>query len=134
VSQVSSPPIGVAIVVDPAFGARLISLAHRLPIWVVASAANATFVDQARAVSGASVTTFDDCAIAPDSMAMEFLDSVLEHHPSAARIEIIGCTATQSLHSALRDAGLSLISEDAGLLVAVRPLTIGSSDRGSRLR
>ena len=133
-SHVPSSPIGVAIVVDPAFGARLVSLAHRLPIWVVASAANAAFVDQARAVSGASVTTFDDCAPAPDLLAMEFLDSVLEHHPLATRIEIIGCTGTQSLRSALRDAGLSLISEDAGLLVAGRPLTIGSSDRGSRLR
>ena len=134
-SQGSSPPIGVAIVVDRTFGSRLIGLAHKLPVWVVASAANSAFVDQARAVAGASVTTFDDDTdVAPDSLAAEFLGGVLEHHPLAAKIEIVGCTGTQFLRYALQDAGLSLVSEDAGLLVAVRPLTNGSSDRGSGLR
>jgi hypothetical protein len=132
VSQGSSPPIGVTIVVDRTFGARLIALARARPVWVVTSAANSAFVDQARAVAGASITTFDDdTCVAPDSLAAEFLGSVLEHHPLAAKIEIVGCTATQILRRALQGAGLSLVSEDAGSVVAVRPLTIGSSDRGA---
>jgi hypothetical protein len=130
-SQGSFPPIGVAIVVDRTFGARLIALAQTLPVWVVASAANSAFVDQARAMAGASVTTFDDDTnVAPDSLAAEFLGSVLEHHPRAAKIEFVGCTATQPLRRAVQDAGLTFVSEDAALLVAVRPLTNGSSDRG----
>jgi hypothetical protein len=131
-SQDSSPPIDVAIVVDRTFGARLITIAHARPVWVVASTANSAFVDQARAVALASVTTFDDDAnVAPDSLVAEFLGSVVEHHPRAARFEIVGCAATQILRRALQDAGLFLVSEDAGLLVAARPLTNGSSYRGA---
>jgi hypothetical protein len=134
VSQSSFPPIGVAIVVDRTFGTRLIALAQTLPVWVVASAANSAFVDQARAVAGASVTTFDDdINVAPDSLAAAFLGSVLEHYPRAAKIQFVGCTATQALRRAVQDAGLTFVSEDAELPVAVRPLTNGSSDRGLRL-
>jgi len=110
----------VALVVERTFGARLLALAESMPVWIVESAQNATFVPAARRDPLASVTTFDDI---PDSRADDlvtaYLGEVLEHHPTLKRLMLLGINRTAATDEALRIAGFRTLHDGPGEILAV---------------
>ena len=113
----------VGLVVDPAFGDRIATLAERMPTWVADTPANRAAAEalRTRHVTTAglrqdSVTVFRvDPADSPTDWAIDVLGDIHLHHgeyshdPPYAAIEIVGVQAEPDLVAALAEYGLTQI-------------------------
>lgn len=116
----------VAIVVDPNFGERLMSLADRMPVWIADTPTNRTVAESVWSREGSNVTTFrvagDDAA----EWCRAILPQVDLHHGeySQARafdsIEVFGAGANTKLRDALSQYGFTISSERPDGFRAVR--------------
>jgi hypothetical protein len=88
----------VCIVVEPNFGARLSDLDYSLPIWVVQSRGNDSFVSELWSAKIGNVTRFQ-----PQPFA-QLLDTVDQHHPGWSELEVHGSDA-ESVKFTLADYG-----------------------------
>lgn len=122
----------VAIVVDRAFGDRLLALSRRLHVWIVDSAINRPAKDKVwnetkkyTLESGATLF-FDDGRESPDAVAVRMLGDVERHHgegahtPPMSRLEVYGTPRTVSLSSALTTFGFDHFEEDGERFIACR--------------
>src|SRR5438093_1466185 len=111
---------GVAIVVDQAFGERLIALASRLHVWIIDTPANkAAALAHSRESSGApslesGATTFTCAtAIPPDESVASMLETVDVHHgeyshsPPWSFLEVFGASPTPRLSTAPAEYGFT---------------------------
>jgi hypothetical protein len=111
----------VGIVVDPGFGERVHSLAHRIPVWIVdtpvnRAAAESHWRQQADNNPAHGITTFKvDPAASPEDWCAGVLDTVIEHHgeyshdPPVSSLEVIGAHASPSLLATLADYGFAKV-------------------------
>jgi hypothetical protein len=96
----------VAIVFDPEFGDRLLTLVMRMPVWIVESAANRSAVSEAmnRATEWPhiSVTVF---------RATDDLKHLLSQIGHPQRVDVIGLSVDDDARDAIRDAGFTNVVE-----------------------
>lgn len=111
----------VALVVDRAFGVKLIALAARIHVWIVDTPMNNTTVEVVwRAACGASsldhgATKFDSGGPTktPDEIARSILDTIDLHHgehshmPPWSVLEVYGTSPTPTLVAAFAELGFS---------------------------
>jgi hypothetical protein len=113
----------VAVVVDPAFGNRLLELAGRVHVWLIDTPANRA---AANVVTGSEdgvnsaehgVTTFSASATEPpDAIVASMLEIIDLHHgryshsPPWSMLEVYGTGATPQLLAALADRDFTNIS------------------------
>jgi hypothetical protein len=107
----------VAIVVDAAFGERIHSLAHKMPVWIVDTPINRAAAEshwrqnpENDSVNG--VTTFKvDPEASPEDWCAGVLGAVIEHHgeyshdPPVSSLEIIGAQSADSLVATFAEYG-----------------------------
>src|SRR5258706_7009537 len=110
----------LAIVVDPDFGERLLSLANQMPVWIADTAANSAFLESLWARQSSArpnVTTF---CIAGDDVTRwcrGILPQVDLHHgeysqsPAYNAVEVFGAAATPDLREAFSGYGFTISSE-----------------------
>jgi hypothetical protein len=123
----------VAIVVDRAFGDRLIELAGRLHVWIVDSPVNRPVQKRVWEASphyvletGATIV-FDDGMQAPDVVAERMLDDVEQHHgegahaPPLTRLEVYGARCTPLLQAALEEFDYDHFEDTPDGFLATRP-------------
>lgn len=120
----------VALVVDPEFGERIVTLSRRLHVWVVASPTNLRFVERCVLDDGQheqGVTTFTVRAGAsPTEIAIGQLWSIDLHHgeyshsPPLNEIEIYGAQPTPELLAALEEFDLNSIVLAADHFIATQ--------------
>lgn len=79
--------MSIALVLDPAFGARLTTLAKQMPVWIVKSPTNDQAVQVARpGVSDGRITTLHvQLGETPSNMLVRALYAIDEHHGSASQ-------------------------------------------------
>jgi hypothetical protein len=116
----------VAIVVDPAFGDRLSSLADQMPVWIADTPRNRPIAELLRSHAGSNITTFrvagDDAA----EWCRAILPHVELHHgkysqsPPFDSIEVFGAGATPNLRDAFSEYGFTISSERPDGFRAVR--------------
>jgi len=123
----------VAIVVDPAFGERLKSLAERMHAWVADTPINRRAAEKIWARTdalsiGRGVTTFRVTRSEPsDEWAASILPAVELHHgehahtPPVSRLEIHGAVLSPRLQDALHSIGFTDLNMDGALIVASLP-------------
>lgn len=101
----------IAVVLDPYFGSRLISLAQRLHVWACDSPENTPAVQAVWAMPGLSetgrgATRFGKCQD-PEAVLLSNLDTIDLHHPHWLVMEIYGLAVTPRVDQALRDFGVT---------------------------
>ena len=123
---------GVALVVDRAYGEKLVDLARRLHVWIVDSPPNRRARDRVWSEapeyvleSGATIF-FDDGTQTSDVVAARMLEDIDRHHgvnahtPPMSRLEVYGASRTNLLSSALEKMGFTAFEEGDGRFTAVR--------------
>jgi hypothetical protein len=128
----SGPEYRVAIVVDPAFGDRLTSLANRMHVWVADTPLNRDAAERIWAATTTpgierGVTTF---SVSPseslDAWAAEILAAVELHHgeyshnPPVTTLELHGTALSPRLQETLRAMGFTDLDADGSFIVASR--------------
>jgi len=121
--------VSVAIVVDPNFGERLVSLVTQMPIWIVDTPANRAWAEYVWSHAGSNqkaVTTFR----VNDGDGAEWCRSILPqielHHGQFSEstpynsIEVFGAGLTVDLRDALSSYGFTISSQRADGFCAVR--------------
>jgi hypothetical protein len=116
----------IAIVVDPNFGERLISLANQMPVWIADTQTNRPVAESLWSHAGSRVTTFrvagDDAA----EWCRTILPQVDLHHggysqsPAFNSIEVFGASATPDLRGAFSTYGFMISDERPDGFRAVR--------------
>ena len=96
----------VAIVFDPEFGDRLLTLAMRTPVWVVESAANRAAV--ADAMSRATEWPHISVTVFRPTDDLKHLLSQIGH---PQRVDVIGLRLADDAHDAMRIAGFTTVVE-----------------------
>jgi uncharacterized lipoprotein YbaY len=129
----STPQHTVALVLDGAFGQRLVELAARVHVWAVESPLNREVAERIRAASpGASlnhgVTLFraspDD---APAAMIADQMDVIVEHHgpfshdPPLDAVEVYGAVPNATVLALLGEYGWGAISVTEAGFIARQP-------------
>lgn len=117
----------VILVVDRAFGAKILDLPADVPVWIVDSAENRPAVEARRARIGDSTTCFRaDTANAPADLASVIVTAIEDHHgaysqqPAFVRLTIVGAPRAPSLHARLSEFGFEEIPADGSTLEYVR--------------
>ncbi len=125
----------VAIVVDTAFGERVLDLAARLHVWIVDTPANRAVAARVWAsgeeyATTRGVTTFvADVAESPEQHVIDVLPVVEIHHgadahdPPCAEIEVLGAAPTPAVRAAFAEFDYNAISERPAGFVAVKSET-----------
>ncbi len=125
----------VAVVVDRAFGERLLPLAQRLHVWVCNTPANREAVEKAVAAlppgavwNEAGATTFrvseND---SPEGMVLDQLSTIDLHHgesshdPAWSQIEVYGVRLNDALRAAWQEYGVNEFRETPEGFVCSRP-------------
>ena len=120
------------MVVDPAFGERLASIPAGEPAWVIESPLNKPVAHRLwRERKGedhlTGITTFKPSAnVSPEEEVIRILDTIEHHHgeysadPPYSILEIIGCTDSERLRSALSEFGFRVEASGSDSVVAVR--------------
>lgn len=131
---------GVAIVLDPRFGTRLVDLAQRMPVWIAGTPENSGVAealwrgDEAIRASGRfhEVTTFVvNSAASPEELLVSILDTVDLHHgkysqdPPYGCIEAFGALPTESIRQELGRLGFLVSQESATWFRAARSTGVG---------
>ena len=123
----------IALVVDRAFGERLVELASRLHVWVCSSAENDRAAEVIRAAnskyspdSGVTVLTARDEEQAEELIIGALLDVDLHHgtdsHPPAwTTLEVFGSAPTPEVEEALHRYGVTRIERTESGFMARRP-------------
>jgi hypothetical protein len=125
-------PYKVRVVVDPTFGERLSSLPAGEPAWVIDSPLNTPVAQRLwrerkdeNHLTG--ITTFKPGPNAStEEEVIRMLDTIEDHHgeysadPPYSILEIVGCTDSERLHSALAQFGFHVEASSTGSVVAVR--------------
>lgn len=128
----STSPHVVALVVDPAFGERVVPLSERVHVWLVDSEPNRAAAERlwARGIAPAGhplesgITLFQGEGRTPSDVAIAILDMLTEHHnewshdPPMTVLEIHGAAITPALREALEDFGFPAIRKHADHVVA----------------
>ena len=140
-NEVVTGGIGVAIVLDPKFGSRLIDLAQRMPVWIADTPENRAVAkalwhgDVATRASETlhEVTTFVvNPATSPEEQMVNILDTVDLHHgeysqdPPYRYLEVFGALPTETVRRELNRFGFILSQESAGWFRAVRSTGVGA--------
>ncbi|HWW83709.1 MAG TPA: hypothetical protein VNZ26_08920 [Vicinamibacterales bacterium] len=125
----------VGIVVDAAFGDRLLDLALRMPVWIVDTPANRASAETYwRTNPGRShtegVTTFKcELSCAPEEWCAGVLSDIDLHHgqyshvPPYSVVEVFGSSLTEKLRTAFNGYGFAVFSEHPdGFRATIRPL------------
>jgi hypothetical protein len=125
-SQTEHPHV-VAVVVDPAFGDRLLALAGRVHVWIIDTPANKAAAESVWREGGAAyssergVTTFSAYQTAsPDEIVASMLDTIDLHHgeyshvPPWSVLEVFGANPTPRLVAALAELGFSRVASILG--------------------
>ncbi len=126
--MIPSGRYGVALVVDPAFGVRLVDLAARLPVWVCDSAENlravhAILTGHPRGATPPEITTFRWNGDA-DAAVVNILGTLDLHHGEFSRdppwsiLEVYGATQTDAVERALAPYGVTRIQAFDGGFIA----------------
>ena len=116
----------VAIVVDPNFGERLISLASQMPVWIADTPTNRTVAESLWSQANSHVTTFRIVGDDPAEWCSTILPQVALHHGeySQARafdsIAVFGVGATADLRDKFSQYGFTISSEQPDGFRAVR--------------
>ena len=119
----------VAIVVDPNFGGRLLSLANQMPVWIAHTPTNRACAESLWSHAGSvrfSVTTFRVTGDRADEWCRAILPQVDLHHgeysqsPAYDSVEVFGAGATADLRSAFSEYGFTISSERSDGFRAVR--------------
>jgi hypothetical protein len=117
----SISPYAVALVLDPEFGEKIVDLASRIHVWVVASPTNCSI---AKALWGnqpirtpsieTGITTFDvDLNATPEQWCKGILGTIDLHHgehshtPPYSRLEIYGLPFNDTLRLIFSDYGFT---------------------------
>jgi hypothetical protein len=126
-------PYRVRVIVDPAFGERLLSLPADAPIWIIASPSNTSVVqrlwrERPEVSHLMGVTTFapNSGATSEDELISQ-LETIDLHHghysadPPYSILEVIGCPCSERVQSALREIGFAVdtIGPDGFTAIAV---------------
>jgi hypothetical protein len=125
----TEPNPTVAIVVDPVFGERLLSLADQMPVWIADTPVNRSGaelfwsnVGQRRSV----VTTFRVNGNDVADWCRTILPQVDIHHgdysqsPAYSAVEVFGATATPLLRAVFSEYGFTISSERSDGFRAIR--------------
>ena len=121
----------VAIVVDPEFGERLLSLAEETPVWIADTPANRSVAEALWSSTGAgvarNVTTFKvDPGKTGEDWCLNILSQVDLHHghysqsSAYSALDVIGAHLTPELRDALAEYGLTSCAERSGGFRATR--------------
>jgi hypothetical protein len=119
----------VAIVVDPDFGDRLLSLAKEMPVWIADTPANRSRAESFWSRSDSAHPTLTTFRVAGNDAAewcRTILPQVDLHHgeysqsPAYDSIEVFGVSATPNLRDAFSDYGFTISTERADGFRAVR--------------
>ena len=120
------------MVVDPAFGERLASLPAGEPVWVIDTPINTPVAQQLWRERNdenhlTGITTFKPGSdLSSEDEAVALLDTIEDHHgeysanPPYSLLEIIGCTDSERLRSALAEFHFHVEASSADSVVAVR--------------
>ena len=124
-------PHRVVIVVDPAFGERLVDLVERMHVWVVRSPANEEVVQRLWAESDgkhvleSGATLFNPAGHSPEDSCLGILSTVEEHHgeyshdPPLGVIEVFGAEASSPVRDELAELGFNEVdSRPAGFMAS----------------
>ena len=131
----SSSDYRVAIVADPEFGERLMSLAERMHVWVPETPANRKVAEQIWRADVLSIergaTTF---CVRPSASADEWVAGILadvelhhgqySHNPPVSTLEIYGAELSPRLRDALASIGFTHIETDGACIVASLPRVV----------
>jgi hypothetical protein len=126
----SRTPI-VAIVVDPEFGERLLSLADEMAVWIADTPANRSCAEalwsSTAGVARNAVTTFKvDLGKTGEDWCLNILPQVALHHgqhsqsPAYSVLDVIGAHLTPELRDTLAEYGLTSCAERSGGFRATR--------------
>ena len=122
----------VALVVDPAFGDKLVDLADRLHVWVIDTPANRTAAELARKGSREhslerGITTFRaDAARPPEEIVVASFSDIELHHgeyshdPPWSVLEVYGTAVTEAISAALEKFGFAVAEAHEDGFRAVR--------------
>jgi len=116
----------VAVVVDRNFGDRAITLAERIPVWVVTSETNRPVVEALWArhkanPSDCSVTIFNrNAKHSSEDILLTELGTIDLHHPSWSVMEVYGVARTPLLTKTLQEFGVTDYEDWADGFVASR--------------
>jgi hypothetical protein len=113
-------PHEVAVVVDPAYGDKLLELAARLHVWIIDTPANKAAAQVLWSQDGHvhsldnGVTTFSAFRVdRPDEIVASMLETIDLHHgeyshsPPWSVLEVYGASPSPSLAAALADYGFT---------------------------
>jgi hypothetical protein len=103
----------IAFVVDPDFGMRLRNLAHRVPVWIVASPTNANAVKVVEAEGGQpfSITPIYANGASAEEWCINHADTVDQHHNEFSQerpyttLEVFGCEPTPQVRASFAQLG-----------------------------
>jgi hypothetical protein len=106
----------VTLVVDLEFGQRAKAQSMLGPLWVIQSPQNTPIIRELWATENSrfpdSPTLFDAVAgRSPEESAVEFIETVDEHHPGWQTFEIIGVRPSAKLLDALHRCAMGSIRE-----------------------
>jgi len=106
----------VALIVDPAFGDRLDSVAEPLSVWIADTPANRTAAERLRTRGARDITTFQvDQHATPETWCIRIIDVIELHHfpsfgePCAASVRVTGAAPTPEVRAAFSACGLTEI-------------------------
>jgi hypothetical protein len=118
----------VAVVVDPAFGDRLVDLCNTVHVWACESPANRKAAEAHWRAKGRNhsldrgVTTFDLATDDPPGDALiEVMGMVDLHHPAWTTLIVYGAQATPELRTALAEYDIATFAETPGSFECTRP-------------
>jgi len=125
----------VAVVVDRAFGARLLPLAQRLHVWVCDTSTNREATEKAVADlppnavwNEVGVTTFGRGEIdSPEDLIIRYAGDIDLHHgehshdPAWSQIEVYGVRLNDALRTAWQEYGVNEFRETPEGFVCSRP-------------
>ena len=123
------PSATVAIVVDPNFGDRLLSLATQMPGWIADTEANHTCAESIQSYDGSNqsnVTTFRVTGGDVSDWCRVILPQVDLHHgeysqsPPYRAVEVFGARATADLRRVFSKYGFTISSERSDGFRALR--------------
>jgi hypothetical protein len=127
------PPYKVFIVVDRAFGDRLVALEARVPVWIVDTPVNRAVVQRLSKERAAEnhltgVTVFTDSdAMSPEQLLLSELDTIDLHHgsysadPPYTVLEVLGAPLTENIKAALSEYGFNQFQYGMSGFSALRP-------------
>lgn len=102
----------VAIVFDPDFGSELASLANRMAVWVIDSAANRPVAEKLWSdhPPDSRLTIFTEPPDqSPEDLLIDTLADVDLHHPDWTTITVIGRAASQAIAHFVQELGGDLV-------------------------